>query len=367
MFNFCPLTELNFPKNITSIGGYAFFSHKSQQSVIRIPNGVTTIGDHAFVRNNGTAKINGTVTIYLPASLTTFTGNYNFEYWDFDVMYIPAGVTIAQGVTNGTLDKGVVYYYTGANGGLSIHETHNAPLLNAEWVSASEFTGASNDKNYVVYGYNTCDAFYEGNHIENKINACVSTCKTCKLSIINHQKEMESVEITYASFDKDGTKITSCTSNGCTHHVSETAYALFTQKGISVPEYEMVGLDISFTVNRAAINDYESVTGKNVSYGVFAVLAQTIGDKDIFDENGDVLNGVVAADITESGYDLFNLKITGFSEEQKDIKLAMGAFVKVATDEAVEYSYLQDGAPLDGQRYYFVSYNDKHTPTNDEQ
>lgn len=359
MFNRCPLTTLTFPKNITSIGSYAFFSHNSQQSVLKIPNGVTTIGDHAFVRNNGSAKINGTVEIYLPASLTSFAGNYNFEYWDFDIMYIPAGVTIAQGVTNGTLDKGVVYYYTGAKDSLNINTTHNSALLNAEWVSVDEFTGASNDKNYIVYGYNKCAAFYENNHNESELNVCVSTCQRCSLTIVDHQKDAESVEISYTSFDKDGIRITSCTSQGCTHYVSETAGALFTKKGTSVPEYESVGLDIGFIVNHTAISDFENITGKKINYGVFAVLKDNIGTNDIFDENGASRSGVIAADITDCEYDIFNLKIVGFTDEQKDVKLAMGAFVKATWDDVCEYSYLQDGTPTEGQRYYFVSYNDK--------
>jgi hypothetical protein len=48
----------------------------------------------------------------------------------------------------------------------------------------------------------------------------------------------------------------------------------------------------------------------------------------------------------------------GFTEEQKLIKLAMGAFVEVKNDETVEYSYVQDGIPQENEKYYFASYND---------
>ena len=135
MFSGCPLTELLFPKNITSIGSYAYFNHKSTQTEVRIPNGVKSIGNHAFARNNGTPNVSG-VKIYLPASLTTVSSEYNFEYWDYVEMYIPASLTsIPKGFCNGTNQTGTVYYYTGAKNGFSIHETHNTALLNAEWIS----------------------------------------------------------------------------------------------------------------------------------------------------------------------------------------------------------------------------------------
>ncbi len=53
------------------------------------------------------------------------------------------------------------------------------------------------------------------------------------------------------------------------------------------------------------------------------------------------------------------MKITGFTDEQKDTRLAMGAYVCVADGEATEYSYMQDDTK--GEKvgnYYFVSYND---------
>ena len=79
MFYLCPLTEIKMPKNVTTIGNYAFYQHKSMQTELRIPNGVTTIGNHAFTRNSGAPAVSG-VKIYLPASLTSVSNDYTFEY-----------------------------------------------------------------------------------------------------------------------------------------------------------------------------------------------------------------------------------------------------------------------------------------------
>ena len=343
MFNRCPLTALTFPKNITSIGSYAFFGHKSQQSVIRIPNGVITIGDHAFVRDGNTKKIDGTVEIHLPAALTGFTGNYNFEYWDFDVMYIPSGLTIAQGVMNGTLDKGVVYYYTGAKDSLKIHETHNAAILNAEWISADEFTGASADKNYIVYGYNKCDAFYNGEHLTAE--------QTYDFTSFTEKSYLRSV-------------CTRCE----TGTVLKEIAPLFTCLGYSAAEQGITGIVVGFTVNNKAITDYEEATGKALAYGVFAVLQKNIGTNDIFGEDGTAAQGVISAELTSSSFAVFQIKVRGLADEQKSIKLAMGAYVAVTDGEATEYSYIQPGTPEEGEKYCFVSYNDiVGTPSTDEE
>ena len=45
-------------------------------------------------------------------------------------------------------------------------------------------------------------------------------------------------------------------------------------------------------------------------------------------------------DITSYEFALFELKIVGFTDEYKDIKLAMGAYVAVTDGEKTEYSYI---------------------------
>ena len=117
-------------------------------------------------------------------------------------------------------------------------------------------------------------------------------------------------------------------------------------------------MSVNYKVNEQAIKDYEEITGEAVSYGVFAVTKDNIGANDIFDENGEARMGVIAADITDCGYGLFNLKIFGFTDEQKKIDIAMGAFVGTKKDEVAEYSYLQIAPATAGEKYFFASYNE---------
>ncbi|MBQ8146558.1 MAG: hypothetical protein IJ039_07210, partial [Clostridia bacterium] len=78
----------------------------------------------------------------------------------------------------------------------------------------------------------------------------------------------------------------------------------------------------------------------------------------IFGEDGTPATGVISAEITNYSFVAFDLKVIGFTDTQKDTKLAMGAYVVVTDGKTTEYSYMQDGTPNENEKYCFVSYND---------
>ncbi|MBO5313528.1 MAG: hypothetical protein J6B29_06130, partial [Clostridia bacterium] len=110
--------------------------------------------------------------------------------------------------------------------------------------------------------------------------------------------------------------------------------------------------------NYDAIEYYEQLTGKAVSFGVFAVLKDRLGSNDIFDAEGKAADGVISANLSNSKFSVFQLKVVGFKDEQKDVKLAMGAYVAVSKDNDTTYSYMQYGDVAESEKYAFASYND---------
>ena len=144
---------------------------------------------------------------------------------------------------------------------------------------------------------------------------------------------------------------------------SEPTFApLFTCLGYSSPEFNANEIVIGFRVDINAVNEYEAATGADIGYGVFAVSKDNLVENDIcknvFDENGKTADGVIVAEITTS-FVAFELKVTGFAENQKDIKLALGAYVSEKKDGATVYSYIQDNSKGENVgSYYFVSFND---------
>ncbi len=344
MFYGCPLTEIKLPKNITSIGNYAFYQHKSEQTELRIPNGVTSIGNHAFARNSKGGATG--LKIYLSASLTTIANDYNFENWYYAEMYIPAGLTnIIKGFCNNTLQAGVVYYYTGAENGLTINETHNSAMLGAEWISADAFTGASSDKNYIVYGYNHCDAFYNGVHTEKAEdnNPCYLTeCKDCglKAQYVGNESthSLTSSVISYTDYTKFGTKTESCSNENCTHInvvVDNEIAPIFTYLGYS-SSYNTGKICVGYSVNKEALNAYGA---DKLSYGVVAYApdAEETELEPVYVSNGAVsgIEGAVVAPLS-SEYSSFDFIISGF-ETETHYSTALVMCMYIYDGESVDY------------------------------
>ncbi len=337
------ITEIVIPSNITNLGVDNFNGCARLESIYIMGN-TTSLGQRNF------AGCTSLTNIYIlgdnpTIDLTSFKENF-FECVDAGktLDFKSTGKYFFFVTTNEEYLSGVVNAI-GADGMISYDDYITSP---ESYV----------DGRYVIFGTNICDVYY-GNHEidENNSNECAGVCRVCGETVVNHAEEAAlDVNIVYASFDKAGTKTVSCTSEGCTYCVTEKVDPLFVNLGFSASQYGDM-MSVNYKVNAGPIAEYEKITGETVNYGVFAVKAETIGKNDIFDENGAEREGVIAADITDAGFNLFNLKIMGFDEKQKDIDLAMGAFVKTTKDGEVEYSYLQIDEPTNG-KYYLASYNE---------
>ena len=192
---------------------------------------------------------------------------------------------------------------------------------------------------------------------ESGTTACTVCGKTFTCENNEHEKE---VSIIYNDFADVGIKRIRC--KVCEVVNTIETPAMFTCLGYSVPENGTGGIAIGFIVNNQAITEYETITGTTLKYGAFAILKDRLGDKNIFADDGTLAEGAIVAEISNHQFAIFELRIVGFENEHKNIKLAMGAFVEVVTTDGVttssEYSYMQGGVPADGDNYYFVSYND---------
>ena len=166
------------------------------------------------------------------------------------------------------------------------------------------------------------------------------------------------INIAYTDFSKAGCKTLKCAKCGADDITGGEAPALFICLGYSTPEDGREGLAIGFTLDKEALAEYEETTGKALNYGVFAILKDRLGDNDVFAQDGTAIAGAINADITSYEFTAFELRIEGFIDEYKDVKLAMGAYVAETDGETTKYSYLQAGTPAENEKYCFVSYND---------
>jgi len=210
--------------------------------------------------------------------------------------------SIVTGFANRNSTTGVVYYYTGSLNGMTISSTNNGSMANAEWISVNDFTGASSEKNYIVYGYNPCLAFYDGTH----------TCESTSPIITSY---FENINI--------GGNCTVCQETV----VTETIGAIFTYLGYSCTEEAINGVHSvtqGYGVNETALNDY-LVINPEFSYGLVASgIANPFDDANsALVESGKVI--VISAELLICNY--FEIKVNGISEANLDTNIVFCLFV----------------------------------------
>ena len=180
--------------------------------------------------------------------------------------------------------------------------------------------------------------------------------ETKEIIYSSHAIDYENATISYESFIENGTLTSYCTR--CNKAETVSTDPLFTCLGYSAAENGDGGIAVGYTVNKTAINTYEEFANVSLNFGVFAISQEKLGTGDVFDENGSLAANAISFDVTGYEYSAFVLKIVGFTDAQKEVKLAMGAYVAVNDGEKTTYSYMQDDKA--GEKvgnYYFVSYN----------
>ena len=333
---------------------------------LKLPNSLQTVNEN-FLR--GCSNL---TTVHFGENFTqVFNRGAFFAGCDsIKTLYVPAGNFDENGdisiVSNffGWNDRdsafrnGGVIYYTGTKAQaqyiidkeLQLYAAKNestAVWNTIQLVNTAEYDALTTEQKatgcYMVYNYNKCDAFYSGKHLTAE--------QTYDFTAFTEKSYLRSV----------------CTRCEAGTVLKEIA-PLFTCRGYSAPEDGRGGIAIGYTVNNEAIKEYTEVTGKTLKYGVFAISQEKLGTGDVFDENGILEANAISFDVTYYEYSAFVLKIVGFTDAQKDVKLAMGAYVAVNDGEKTTYSYMQDGEPNENEKYSFVSYNDiVGAPSTDEE
>lgn len=381
MFSDCDELKIVDLENIVEIKPYAFnHATLSKIETLTMSEGLTTIGKYAFPRLSITSLV-------LPSTLTSIGENsfYNSTKLERVVVLGPSMgasmlsgcsalkelvltekfTTFGSGCMNNVSQTSFTTYYTGTDyDRIKTLCSATTRFSQASYCSYEDYeSGNYTAKKFmVIYDCNLCTVAFEGVHTEpNDDGDCTTAviCSLCSDYIYKEPKQHVSSErLTYPSLMEDGEYYVGCTNDGCTLGTTEKADALFACVGYSVAESGNGGITIGYTVNSEAISTYERITGKTVKYGVFVVLQEKLGSNAVFGKNGTAADGVINAEITNHSYSAFELKVSGFTNGQMDTKLAMGAYVAIADDQATEYSYLQEGTANEGESYVFASYND---------
>lgn len=380
-FSFCGnLKSLTIPEGIETIAPHTFRNTMSL-SYVKFPSTMTRLEQNVFHQSIGFETIvYGENMTYISSLNTNYVKAYNdWNIRNFNIKYMYVPNTISEAGTifdsyRGAGDKSflnvarnIVFFFAGTkeeakfiyDNQLSdkhFRAAYDNKAITYEEYLANKATYDNYNGHILVYGISVCDAFHNGEHYTLENGACTDcgTVVYCENPEHNHE-----VSITYTSYDKKGTKSVRCLDCNTMAIVTE-APALFTCLGYSASETVINGLAIGFAVNNKAIATYEEITGKTVSFGVLAILNDRLGDADVINENGEYAQGAVALEMPNHELGAFQLKLMGFADDQKDINIVMGAYVKVTENEADtgEYSFLQAKEALEGDKYSYISFND---------
>ena len=312
------------PSTVTSIGKNAFLKCYTTQTFENFENcQITTIEDGTF------QYVTALTTIKIPKTVTTI-GSAFADNNNLTLVYIPSSVTSIADTFTGGKPTNAVFIYTGFDA--SVLSTCSK-IAGANVIQASNYdsTVSYSGINLVV-GYSSCVAYNNGNHGE--------TSKT--------------IEVTsYTDVIKVHQMCLDCQNALETDEIAP----LFTCLGYSTAEFANGGISVGYNVNKDAISEYEELTGKEVSYGLFAGTKAGLGTNDVIGEDGKAVAGAITAGFENSKYSYMFIKMFGFNEDNKDTPFAIGAYVAVDNGEGKEYSYLQNEKPQNGAKYSFVSYN----------
>ncbi|MBQ8145323.1 MAG: leucine-rich repeat protein [Clostridia bacterium] len=374
LFHNCTsLTEVNFhPDSIDTTYPAYMFNNCSSLKSIQLPNSMTKLSVRMF--NNCT----NLETIILGANiqgineLREYSDHNSFTYGcnSLKYVYLPKTLNIdAETHSNachaffsggnitfyfdGTMDEATALQNSFKNNVTSCKD--NGKITGATIISLEEYNNLESvDKCYIVYGGNTCQMFYNGEHKTGAPN-CARCGELLYCTDPTHDLE---VTVSYESFLENGIKSTRCKECNA-QAITSTALPLFTCQGYSAAESGKGGISLGFKTNNDAIEDYVATTGKALKYGVFAVSQSKLGSNDIFDSQGNAATGVISAEITRTDISIFDIKIVGFEIDlQKSAGLALGAYVEISDGEAIEYSYMQNSEPSENSKYCFESFND---------
>ena len=233
-------------------------------------------------------------------------------------IYVPAGANIGFGneAFRSTPNQYIVFMsgsQTDAeNMILNTNDSHNGGFKAAKVISYETYLGDkatydnATNQVYVVYGYNFCDAFYDGNH-DDIGNDCVIECNRCDDydgDMKENPKHNYVNAIAYTNYLANGVKTQTCQNKGCEHNTKpfETSVnPIITEfKGFSVSE-KGDGITFGYSFDKAAISEFEAVNGK-IELG-FVVAVKAFAGNDAYTSDKAIKAAVTNDEIAYTGAD----------------------------------------------------------------
>lgn len=330
------LEEIVFPNSLVKIGNSPVGVASKLVKIVLGANMETLPGAMSDINSKGTV-IYFSEKFYAP-SVTTEPGA-NMFHW--------AG---ANGQNNNP--KYLTFVYTGTKAQAEALQTRFGKvdglqrLSEATLCSVEEYTVltglevgvGSQTGNYLIYGYNKCDAFYKGVHDVQKVNDCISQCTRCnELTPSENPVHKLAYECTYADgFNANGNLHEYCSNEYCEYTNDTSVAKIFDFAGYSVKESDPTSICAGFTVNHKSLSLYKEYN-KSVAleYGIVAFKSSDNNAVLEYKEGSVVSNkqNTVLVPIDDE-YAGFDFVLRGFNPDgsQDNIELVISAYIGNGTE-----------------------------------
>jgi len=318
------LEEINIPDTVTVIEDRAFEGCASLKKLILGANTQKLIGQSMLYRANNIQYI------YLSNTLTEASGSHIFPS-EGDVRSVIF-------FTGSEAELEAVKTLIGTNNQGRINHTNylawDSSMTDDEYVAKATEDG----KNYIVYNYGRCEAFFGGHKMSNE------------------------AQMQFESYFKPVKFGSVCTNEGCDYAgyiEGKTIDALFVDYGYSATETAINGtyaMSQFYGINKTAVEQYRAETGKSFEFGL--VVAANANPFEA------VENGTLASDkifVTEERFfalDYVSISIGGIAGENMSKAITFCMFVK----DGDNTFYLDGGETV--ETVTMKSYNDVFAMTN---
>ncbi|MBQ8162970.1 MAG: leucine-rich repeat domain-containing protein [Clostridia bacterium] len=358
MFQNCKsLKKIVIPHSVVSFGRTTFSCCTALEEVVFSPNFTNVTGENMF---SGMAREIGNdkqlLTIYIDDDFIKDTQMTNkIISWDNNDM--------KQFVIMFTGTKSEAEAFAAKFSGDQHLKTVNVVPYDPTKTSSYDYLGMEaytpltegitvNTNRVIVYGYNYCDAFYEGEHDLSNDDGLCSTATMCardcgKVAIEAKDDHRLIVNIAYPNNDYtvDGTKTVDCPNENCTKEDSVgKAAPIFEANGYSIREDGKMLLG-GYSINSDALKEYNAYLKENGKASLkFGIVMSNSAYLTIADGKYTGGKGVLV-EATSDDYTSANYTIGGFSATEKlaDLNLVIALYV---IDESGT-SFVQNGTAYD--------------------
>ena len=400
-FSNCPnsyLASEYLPTDLKTIGTQFFYNSKNFNNLLIFPEGFESLGNEAFqdmtvkggasgnefnlvflgemnsvvyLNGNGHQKHAEKVTVYFAKnSLSDYNQNgFKIKPSGSSVTSVPGAIraVFCEGIGTGTNGNvtGVEYIYITNTEGTSYtadmvnDETNGFDFDNHNHYGLAEITSATCGKDGFK-GTNCiiCDkqigevlkATGDHKQIDDKDCTTADLCEVCGLYVTEALEHILNIEIAYENgYASAGTRVETCTREGCSHNVTTNPGALLTLLGYSKDAGE-TRLCVGYIVNREAMAEYKAVNNlEDFEYGFTMSTASNVADgSPLHVSNGKLEakeplgNGVIYKIPAIESCVRVDLKLQGDFSDYRDLEILMCAYIYDGT----KLAYIQS---VDGE------------------